>query len=163
MTKIKTCEICGTTDGVIYKSTKYNKVLCSRHSAQMDNHGKILERTRYDGNKFIINGDILTITMYDNKGNENGETILDAKHYDAVSAFKWHCLKGSKYAGSRINGKQIQLHRLITNANDEMVVDHRNHNTLDNRDINLKVCTRQENSWNYSNNPANTSGHKGVY
>ena len=40
------------------------------------------------------------------------------------------------------------IHRLITNCPDDMVVDHINHNTLDNTLANLKVCTAKQNKQN---------------
>lgn len=40
------------------------------------------------------------------------------------------------------------LHRIITDAKKGQVVDHINHNTLDNRKCNLRICTASENSLN---------------
>jgi hypothetical protein len=50
----------------------------------------------------------------------------------------------------RSSGKQVAIlmHRLITKAPPGMVVDHINHDGLDNRRCNLQVCTHQENMWN---------------
>jgi hypothetical protein len=55
------------------------------------------------------------------------------------------------------------IHRLITNASDGLVVDHVNHNTLDNRKINLRVVNQLENMQNYVKKELNTSsGVRGV-
>ena len=45
------------------------------------------------------------------------------------------------------------------NPPDNLVVDHRNHNGLDNRKQNLKVCTQKENMQNLRNK-SNERGDK---
>ena len=52
------------------------------------------------------------------------------------------------------------LHRYIMNAPDGMDVDHINHDTLDNRKNNLRICTRQQNLWNTK--PYGSCKYKGV-
>lgn len=47
-----------------------------------------------------------------------------------------------------VNSDRKYLHRLIVGAEKGQVVDHINHNTLDNRKDNLKVCTHSENRLN---------------
>ena len=42
-----------------------------------------------------------------------------------------------------------QLHRMIMNPPKDMVVDHKNGQTLDNRKENLRVCTQRQNSLNH--------------
>jgi hypothetical protein len=56
----------------------------------------------------------------------------------------------------------ITLHRFIMNIPKEMEVDHINGDTLDNRKVNLRVCTKSENNCNRKINQNNTSGYKGV-
>jgi hypothetical protein len=55
------------------------------------------------------------------------------------------------------------IHRLIMNAPDGLVVDHINHNTLDNRKSNLRVVTHLENLQNYIKRiPNQSSGIRGI-
>ena len=57
----------------------------------------------------------------------------------------------------------IGLHRWILNCAKGLQVDHINHNTLDNRKYNLKICTQLENANNKEFYNNNKSGIKGVY
>lgn len=68
------------------------------------------------------------------------------------------------YAIAINNYKIIRFHREVLNLNDPKVqVDHINGIKLDNRKINLRQCSNQENSFNKYENSNNTSGYKGVY
>ena len=60
--------------------------------------------------------------------------------------------------------KLIYMHREITGVSKVKVVDHKNHNRLDNRRKNLRICTHQENLMNRTQQQKNnTSGYKGVH
>lgn len=61
----------------------------------------------------------------------------------------------------RVNPGKVSLHRLITKAPKNLVVDHINRNTLDNRRKNLRVVTIQENLRNQKR-PNNKTGYTGV-
>jgi hypothetical protein len=55
------------------------------------------------------------------------------------------------------------MHRFIMNAPDGKVIDHINHNTLDNRKENLKVCTQKDNLKNrLPNSNKHSSQYRGV-
>lgn len=97
--------------------------------------------------------------------------LVDDEDYEKVAMYKWYAVKlGNRadgyYACGNIkkDGKYhtIYMSRLIMNPQKEMVVDHINHNTLDNRKENLRICTRRENTKNRVKNNGNKSGYKGV-
>jgi hypothetical protein len=91
---------------------------------------------------------------------------IDDDDFERASKYSWHVgfnFRGKAwYAKGRVNGKQQYLHRFIINAPTGVQVDHRNHNTLDNRKKNLRLCTRQQNAWNQRRKSVNKSGYIGV-
>ena len=100
--------------------------------------------------------------------------MVDAEDFDRVNEFKWQYLKvGTGYArrkqhigykdGKRIQ-KIISMHRFIIGVEDSKVhVDHINHDTLDNRKSNLRLCTNAENIRNQKIKKSGSSKYKGVY
>ncbi len=69
--------------------------------------------------------------------------LVDEDDYDKVSKTKWYLVNG--YARSRGG---VSMHRAIMSPPCDMVVDHKNHNKLDNRKCNLRICSQHENSKN---------------
>lgn len=66
------------------------------------------------------------------------------------------------YARIYHQGKMHNFHRLIINAKPGEIVDHINHNGLDNRKENLRIVTHQMNILNSRKNPKTSSKYKGV-
>lgn len=60
--------------------------------------------------------------------------------------------------------KRVRMHRLILGLldNDKLQVDHKNHNTLDNTKINLRVATVADNCANRKSKKGTSSNYKGV-
>ena len=59
--------------------------------------------------------------------------------------------------------KKIMMHREIMGVTDpKIIVDHINHDTLDNRRENLRICNSHENQRNRRISVINSSGYKGV-
>lgn len=58
--------------------------------------------------------------------------------------------------------KSVLLHRYIMKYPLNKMVDHINHNTLDNRQENLRECTNSQNQANAKLRKDNISGYKGV-
>lgn len=141
----------------------FAKGYCSRHYKQLHKYGKILDRINYGLNKITIKDDIAIIDLYDNIGNKIGETIIDTEDVDLVKQYSWNLSKNGRHTQYCKSNQVGPLHRLIVNAPKGMVVDHINHNGLDNRKCNLRICTNQENICNCEIPKNNKSGCKGVY
>lgn len=102
---------------------------------------------------------------------KTGIARSDAKyHYDAIVSdvdypglleHKWYS-SPSGAVSTHINGRKVQMHRLILNAPENMEVDHINGNRLDNRRENLRLCNSSQNKCNRGPRKDNKSGYKGV-
>lgn len=92
---------------------------------------------------------------------------IDAEDWEKFGEFKWFPIdahkRGKYYVMRKRSGKTEILHRLIMNVIDKSkVVDHINHDTLDNRKINLRVCSRSENQRNLTSHKDSISKYLGV-
>ena len=101
------------------------------------------KRTKFDPNEIIEYDDYAEIVLYDKNCEEKARTLIDLEDVDKVKGYKW-CLKNSGH----VHNHDIHLHRLIMDCPDDMVVDHINHNTLDNRKSNLRRWTQRQNMMN---------------
>ena len=92
-------------------------------------------------------------------------TSVDAKDYPVLSQHTWFAEGTDKnyYAVRKENGKSIKMHRQITNAPDHLVVDHIDHNGLNNRRSNLRLATFTQNCQNQRRLSHKTSKYKGVH
>lgn len=87
--------------------------------------------------------------------------LIDLDDVDKVKKFKWFLnfdktinnfyIKAWERDKTDTTRKLIKLHRYLTNCPENLVVDHINRNTLDNRKCNLRCVTIIENNNNRSN------------
>lgn len=97
-------------------------------------------------------------------------SLIDEEDFLRVSKFKWSAsvYKNNFYAITDIYQKNKKkkirtgMHRFLMNFPKNKDVDHINGNGLDNRKINLRVCSRSQNSMNRDKSSLNKSGYKGV-
>jgi len=97
-------------------------------------------------------------------------TIVDDEDFEYLNQFKWYAMekrRGDFYAlrgrrRSEKGSRQIYMAREIMNNPKGLLVDHRDHNTLDNRKENLRICTKAENCRNQRKQNGCSSVHKGV-
>ena len=91
--------------------------------------------------------------------------IVDAQDAEMVQQYRW-CYLSSGYAVRHVVGSEdrrmVLMHRELMGVTSDQLVDHINHDGLDNRRVNLRVCTKAENQRNQRRNSKNTTGHKGV-
>lgn len=97
--------------------------------------------------------------------------LVDEGDFALVSKYKWHAGFFNKqiYAVALVPVKgtkkwtSLRMHRLILGARKGVSVDHKNHNGLDNRRRNIRLCTDAQNSANMRKYSGTHSKYKGVY
>ncbi len=92
--------------------------------------------------------------------------IVDDADFLKLSGHSWCVIGGVApyhYAGRRLNGKIVKMHRIIAKAKTGQFVDHINGDTLDDRKSNLRILKRRgDNTMNSKLRSDNVSGFKGV-
>lgn len=84
--------------------------------------------------------------------NSNKTVLVDDEDYESLSQRNWQIDKDG-YAYSVVTlspykHKNKTMHRILTNARKNQLVDHINRNKLDNRRENLRLCNRSGNVTN---------------
>lgn len=96
---------------------------------------------------------------------------VDSADYDRLIQWNWsarysphtHSFYAIREEATGPRGRRtVMMHREIASIPIGILVDHRNHLTLDNRRFNLRPATHQQNSANRNKHRNNTSGFKGV-
>lgn len=128
-------------------------------------------------NKHKILGDT-TVIYLEKRDGRIFETYIDTEDLEKVKAYdvSWNeafykkinssYAQATKYLGMKDGKpkyKTLYLPKIVMDCPDELKVDHKNHNGLDNRKQNLCIVTNQENLVNRRGaNPNSKSGHRNV-
>lgn len=92
--------------------------------------------------------------------------IVDPEDYERLNKYKWYaCKNRNTYYATRTTraGKKrlyIKMHREVINPPEHLLVDHINHNGLDNRKANLRPATHSQNCCNRTYVKLNNSSSK---
>jgi len=91
--------------------------------------------------------------------------IVDAEDYIRLNRYDWFAVKSRRtyYTQRYSNGTMLSMHREIMHAPKGLICDHKNHNGLDNRKSNLRLCTARQNARNRQARTSCSSRYKGVY
>jgi len=100
--------------------------------------------------------------------------LLDDEDYEKYHKFKWYAqgtknhiyaARSVRYGPHKENKKKcLYLHRLILNCKEDEVVDHIDHNTLNNQKYNLRLASHKENIRNRKNTYCKKdTAYKGVF
>src|SRR5665811_421552 len=98
----------------------------------------------------------------------SGEFIakVDTRDYERVAQHTWRAVRATKrsksvYAQTKINGREISLHRFVVGAKPDEIVDHWDHDGLNCQGYNLRLCSAGQNTANQMPRVNNTSGYRG--
>jgi len=146
------CCICGEKSRARFKGKEY----CKRHLMQMWRYGKVLERTIFDRNEWILNDNYAECITYDKNFEPNAKVKFDLDDYDKLKDKKIYICRHNSKIYAIISTPQLHkilAHRFVMGVHNEeysikRVVDHINGDTLDNRKSNLRICSHRENMTN---------------
>ena len=81
---------------------------------------------------------------------QNKVAIVDDDDFNELNQYNWYFNKGYavRAIGKYPNQKTCFMHRQIMNVLPGLEIDHSNHNRLDNRKFNLRICTSNDNRLN---------------
>ena len=103
-------------------------------------------------------------------------TVVDDEDYDYLTQWKWHAQKSRNtfyavrtYAHPTLKTSKgwakrcaLRMHRVILRCPADMQVDHFDHDGLENRKFNIRICTKGQNQHNKLPKPHCASKYKGV-
>lgn len=123
------------------------------------------KRTKYTPNDISINKNYAEISLYDKNCKEITQTKIDIMDIRCckLEDYKWHLgYNGYAVTNTYEGDKRIilKLHQLIIGKKKGLVIDHINHDRLDNRKQNLRHCTIAENCRNQKKKDVGVTWHK---
>ena len=152
----KYCHVCGR---IANPHCNVNgKPVCNKHYNQYRKYGKFLDnnpRTIYDPNEYHTYGNITYIDIYNKYCEVIAQAKIDTEDLPKVKNIKWKLSPNGYACNTPKYGNSTHMTHVIMNASREDIVDHINHDVLDNRKCNLRIVDKSKNQMN--------SNYKGVY
>lgn len=150
----KICPVCGKEFYSSHQETIYCCRKCKTNDARTPN--QIIEKENFA--EIVINSKKWGVKF----------AIIDKSDIAECSKLTWQvkfCKDTKQFyvVSSKHDAKEVKLHRYLMQCPNGLVVDHINHNPLDNRRENLRIITIRGNSLNQSKRKDNKSGYSGVF
>lgn len=126
-------------------------------------HREISKKVNTKRNKYDLSGQY-GIGYFNNS---DKFFMFDIEDFSIISKYTWYLSNNGYVISSTYKGNSTSvdfIHRIVMRLNsaDERCIDHINHDTLDNRKANLRICTIQNNNCNKELLSRNTSSITGV-
>lgn len=156
---------------------KYGKLLVIENTLRKNKNGNYIFKCVCDCGKYVdINGSSLiaknTIScgcsrvriknLYEEIDNhvcihiKNNTVFIDKEDLDKVKKHQWYI----DYKGYVKRSDNLNMSNFLLNS--DKLIDHKNGDILDNRKVNLRIVTKNQNAYNSKLNSLNTTGFKGV-
>ena len=91
------------------------------------------------------------------------KTYFDLEDYDLIKDILWKTDEYGYARGYDVKTKRlVRMHKIITDTDENTVIDHINRDKLDNRKENFRYATKSENRINSKTRTDNVSGIQGV-
>lgn len=122
-------------------------------------------KARYYKNEYYADGDHWTLKITRLRDNEVTYAKLDEEDVETARDYSWYPHHDPRKPANLIYLKSTggyRFHRVITNCPEGLIIDHINHDPLDNRRCNMRICEVGDNNRNMSVSKRNTSGAVGV-
>lgn len=119
---------------------------------------------KYVRNEYWRCGELVKMSIFSAKKDTTYNVYLNYSDFEKIRHVVWTTIKHDHHPPHLVyvHSKLGYIHRIIMDPPADMVVDHININPLDNRRVNLRICTKAENNRNISMRRNNTSGIMGV-
>lgn len=110
-------------------------------------------------NKYDLSGDYGVCYLADTEL----KVYFDLEDYDLIKNILWKTDECGYARGYDVKTKRlVRMHKIITNTDEDEIIDHINRDKLDNRKENFRYATKSENRINSKTRTNNTSGIQGV-
>lgn len=89
--------------------------------------------------------------------------LVDDENFERINQFKWYAVHGRSTTYAMMRGS-VSMHRLIMDVTDrKIIIDHRDHNGLNNQKSNLRIATSSQNAANRRSAKNSASKYLGVH
>lgn len=101
-------------------------------------------------NNIVVYDDCAEIILRNRQEEEVGRAIIDLEDLSLIKEYKWYLNRVNNFVYADTGSNSLYIHRLLMNVvfDNNFYVDHVDRNRLNNKRLNLRVCSNIENCRN---------------